>query len=260
MPVKINLDEENIIKMYESGKSSILISKEFNVSKPTILKILHRNNVNVRYDSQERKYIINDKFFNILNNISCYWAGFIAADGCICKNILSIELSKIDEDHLKKFLNVCESNSILYYRDRYKENKKYEYCCAKINSKNIICDLKNNFNIIPRKSRILNPPGLIGENNIRNYIRGYFDGDGCIRNDGSLNIVFVSGSYKLIEWVKNQLKNFLTIGNPKISKRKMEVYALSFHGNRQVRKIMEWLYKDCDTNFLERKKVKYENM
>jgi G:T-mismatch repair DNA endonuclease (very short patch repair protein) len=47
---KINLNEELVIKKYLSGKSSLVLSKEFNVSKPTILKILKENNVTRKRD------------------------------------------------------------------------------------------------------------------------------------------------------------------------------------------------------------------
>lgn len=50
MGVKINLDEKLIISEYLNGKSSLVLCKEFNVSKPTILKILKENNVTRKRD------------------------------------------------------------------------------------------------------------------------------------------------------------------------------------------------------------------
>jgi G:T-mismatch repair DNA endonuclease (very short patch repair protein) len=50
MPSKINLDEKLIITEYLNGKSSLVLCKEFNVSKPTILKILKENNVTRKRD------------------------------------------------------------------------------------------------------------------------------------------------------------------------------------------------------------------
>lgn len=47
---KINLNEEVVIKEYLSGKSSLILAKEFNVSKPVILKILKKNNVTRKRD------------------------------------------------------------------------------------------------------------------------------------------------------------------------------------------------------------------
>lgn len=47
---KINLNEDIVIKEYLSGKSSLVLAKEFNVSKPVILKILKTNNVTRKRD------------------------------------------------------------------------------------------------------------------------------------------------------------------------------------------------------------------
>lgn len=50
MGKRIELDEELIIKEYLGGKSSLILCKEFGVSKPTILKILKENNVTRKRD------------------------------------------------------------------------------------------------------------------------------------------------------------------------------------------------------------------
>lgn len=47
---KINLNEEIVIREYLSGKSSLILAKEFTVSKPVILKILKKNNVTRKRD------------------------------------------------------------------------------------------------------------------------------------------------------------------------------------------------------------------
>ena len=56
----------------------------------------------------ERQHNVNDDFFNNPNILNCYWAGFIAADGCIGRrnnNVLSIGLSSKDKQHLETFKN-----------------------------------------------------------------------------------------------------------------------------------------------------------
>jgi len=47
---KINLNEDLVIKEYLSGKSSLVLVEEFNVSKPKILGILKKNNVTRKRD------------------------------------------------------------------------------------------------------------------------------------------------------------------------------------------------------------------
>jgi G:T-mismatch repair DNA endonuclease (very short patch repair protein) len=66
MGKKIELNESHIVTEYLGGKSSLVLSKELNVSKPTILKILKKHNVTKKRDrcksldikKEGEKYII----------------------------------------------------------------------------------------------------------------------------------------------------------------------------------------------------------
>jgi hypothetical protein len=187
--------------------------------------------------------------FSTLTPESCYWAGFIAADGNIYNNILSIELAKCDENHLFKFCDFLEREHHLWYRR--------VTCSISIRSNKIIDGLSS-FNITPRKSYTLKPP--IIDDFAKHYIRGYFDGDGCVGKSGKyLKFTIVSGSNEILQWIKNILCDVLDIGNPSVLERKnTKTFYLSFNGTKQVRKIMDWLYEDCGTNFLERKRLKYQ--
>ena len=56
-----------------------------------------------------RKYTLD--LTNIMNDSheKYYWLGFIAADGAIINNTLSIELNSIDKEHLKLFNDFFEN-------------------------------------------------------------------------------------------------------------------------------------------------------
>ena len=43
----------------------------------------------------------NETFFEKPSRVNSYWAGFIAADGCVYRNTLKITLSKKDKAHLE---------------------------------------------------------------------------------------------------------------------------------------------------------------
>lgn len=55
----------------------------------------------------KRQNSVNDDFFEVPNELNCYWAGFIAADGCIHtgkkQDVLSIFLALKDKNHLNRF-------------------------------------------------------------------------------------------------------------------------------------------------------------
>ena len=72
--------------------------------------IMDKTEQNTISFKQRRKYNVNDCFFETPNIVNCYYAGFIAADGCIRKYkgkfvetySLSFGLSIKDKDFLTK--------------------------------------------------------------------------------------------------------------------------------------------------------------
>ena len=146
-----------------------------------IMDKLEQNTISFK---QRRKYNVNDCFFETPNIVNCYYAGFIAADGCIRKYkgkfvetySLSFGLSIKDKDFLIKFLNTINYEGTI----RYYENKGRKYVGVEIKSNKICEDLRNNFNITERKTHTLCPPSLFGKNLIDAFICGYIDGDGSV--------------------------------------------------------------------------------
>jgi hypothetical protein len=142
MPARMDLDVNKIIQLYESGLSSVQIGKFMGISKPTVLRRLKENGTLRRKSCFERQADFNDHAFSVQTPNSCYWAGFIAADGCISNGTLLIELSIIDENHLIKFCKFLERSDSLWYRKRGNGS-----CVVGIRSTNIVADLSCNFNI-----------------------------------------------------------------------------------------------------------------
>lgn len=131
---------------------------------------------------KQRTYNVDDFFFNIPNELNSYYAGFIAADGCICsrnrdKRTLKIGLSSKDSKWLKTFKEKIKSESPIKNRI---QKKIYEITEISITSKQIVDDLKSNFNVVPRKSLILEPPFIKEQNLKYAFICGYIDGDDTI--------------------------------------------------------------------------------
>ena len=168
-----------------------------------------------------RKYRVNDDFFTNRNSLECcYWAGFVAADGCVGspkKNCLRIKIQDIDLDHLKIFKNLIEYNGKFHISHK----NKNRYVCINIHSEKIINDLAW-FKIIKRKSLNLEPPPLDGKQALA-FLIGYIDGDGCIsienikKRSPRLRLHIV-GTYKLLFWIKeifDKLVPFSTNANPR---------------------------------------------
>ena len=137
------------------------------------IKSLQQPKISLFSNNNLRKYSVNKEYFKIPNEQNCYWAGFIAADGCVeDKNRLSIGLKKDDINHLEEFSKAIEyTNNVKLYND---------VATVTINCKEICEDLRINFNIVPRKSKILIPPNIIDEDLVACFIKGVIDGDGSI--------------------------------------------------------------------------------
>ncbi len=162
-----------------------------------------------------KKYTINEKFFSFLTPTSCYWAGFIAADGCVGKgNSIHVSLSRKDENHLEKFISDIGYNGTIKRGVSVSElGNNVEW--SRVNIWGVpewIEVLQETFSITPRKSLTLQPP--VGLNIIQSmyYIMGYVDGDGSIRwnkshirKDGSQAFGFhfeLVGTRPLLEWAR----------------------------------------------------------
>jgi hypothetical protein len=188
---KTKIRDCSVCELYKSGVGVIDIAKKFKVTRSLIWQILKYNKIKLRSQKGIHfKYHQNDFFFSKLNELSCFWAGFIAADGCIREkanttSMLQIELAIKDLDFLKQFINDIKwSGDIRIKKPRvcHFQNQKpsiSHMCSVAISSDQICNDLKNNFNITPKKSLKYIPP-VLQDTFMRHFIRGYFAGDGTI--------------------------------------------------------------------------------
>lgn len=201
-----------------------------------------------------KSYNINEKSFSDIENIqSCYWAGFIAADGNLRKRgpkELSIMLNIKDLEHLKKFKAFLKFEGEVKIKE-YKSTGKV--CRLSITNKFIYEDLINNFNITPQKSLTLQPPTKLTKNQSLAFIAGYIDGDGHIatfltkgRTVPQLKMDIL-GTENVLNWIKNEFN----LKDKKLLKLK-NVYRFSVGGNTLTRTILEPI-KNLGLPLLQRK-------
>lgn len=251
-----NIDYAEIAKIYiETGEGLESLASRFGVSKWTLLARFKKLHI----QKTIRRYQDDNCFFEYTPE-SCYWAGFIAADGWVNKRQIGIELGVIDKNHLEKFVLFLKGNNKVSQRNKVVFGKNNSFCSVHINSKQIIKDLECKFNIVANKSLIYIPPNQIPTNLVYHFIRGYIDGDGSIswkEETKTPRVSICSGSEKLIEWIKQNIRLIsCSVGNPKTSKRDgSNMYIIEFNG-KQTYDILDWLYKDASF-YLERKYNRY---
>jgi hypothetical protein len=196
-----------------------------------------------------------------------YFLGFISADGCVrqrtkkCK-VLIIHIHKQDIDILVKF-----KNAINFSGEFSMCNVRSNMCTMSCHSIKMVDDLAK-YNVTPNKTRILKFP-ILPENLINHYMRGYFDGDGCVsihkdkrfENGDRGQINLVSASYVFIKEYVDILINKCGVKNNSILDRntKGSYYVIDWGKLIDVENIYYFLYKDAKT-FLNRKKEKYDKV
>lgn len=209
---------------------------------------------------QKRIYNVNDNFFETPDVLNSYWAGFIAADGCIRigqkQNTLNIGLSSKDFEHLNAFKNNIEFEGSIKtqcVKKIYKNDEKiFESSSLTITSQKISDDLYQNFNITPRKSLTLLPPNISEPNLVDAFICGYIDGDGSvclykhnIRKVQDALSISIIGTYEVLTWIKERFtqilgKEFGSINKHHNSEKNTYVYCIG--QSKGAREIFKHFY------------------
>lgn len=215
------------------------ICKKYKCSTNTISKILNKYNIPKRAKRKTNKDIT--KFFNLNLPETQYWLGYICADGNIeydIKNrIYKVSLFSKEEEPINKYINYFGENTVS------KNVRKTGIIEAYINSKELTEYFINVLNITPNKSLTLNP-------NIKftnNFILGYFDGDGCIRNSTDKQIRYecniTCGSKIFIDKIKSILDS-LNIYSIIYKHTDCNAYKIRIDRKNDSKKFYKWLYKN----------------
>ena len=252
--------EKDIIDRYLSGESTIKIAEMYSVSSNAIGYLLKREGMSARNQTDAtRKYTFDDHYFDKIDAPNkAYILGLIYADGCNYRNEknssyrLSIDLHHQDTELLEKI-----KQEIKYSGPLTDTNKKMK--SLRMTNKHL-SDVMVSHGITPKKSLTLQFPttNVVPDNLISHFIRGYFDGDGCIYIDkcksGHISIVSTMAfATECAHIINEQLGINLSIKS--CPPHNGVTVNARFGGNKQVKTFREWLYKDADL-YMERKKIK----
>lgn len=220
------------------------------------------------------KYNYNkDYFLKIDSSEKAYWLGFLYADGCITRyyrneklKSMSLELTLCKEDynHLCK-LNKCLSSNVPIKSKIVRTNQhEYEESKLVINCTKLCYDLIN-LGCTPNKTFSIELPDDFKVPDIykRDFIRGFFDGDGCIcitTMSGKPHIsVSITGIEKMLDSIINYLisNGVIRINPKKYIKDNEKVKSFYLYGN-MAKDFLDYIYKDASV-YLDRKYKKYKD-
>lgn len=214
----------------------------------------------------KKKYSCNEDVFKDIDMPEkAYWLGFIMADGNIDKRCytLRILLQHRDNKHLIEFKQFINTDAPI---KEYWKTTRFGRCHVaeiEIYRRKIIEDLRK-YNVIPNKTLKLKFPNIPKEY-YPDFIRGYFDGDGCFslgrhkvqRNQLTFDIS--SGTKSFLEKIQRILISELKLFKTKIARRKgANCYRLSYTGNRQVPKICNFLLQNSNVKLGRKYRVLME--
>ena len=246
---------KNAIEEYKLGKLSLAkIAGKYQIDRGHLSDMLKRENVEI-INKQNLPRVNEHVFDSIDTEEKAYWLGFMFADGNIGKNRDSIELSLSSKDYehmlkFKKFLQYI--NNLKITNTNFINSKRVRLV---FNSKNMHNTL-NAYGCVPRKSLILEFPKIEifkDTNLIKDYIRGYIDGDGCLSYFDKLHKspnITILGTKKFLEEL---LKHIPIKAN--INKRN-NIYILNI-SRKKAYDLSNYIYSNC-TIYLERKYLRYK--
>lgn len=192
-------DESAVIAMYNSGCNATEIATTFKIKPHNVYDTLERHGIQRRNAHNAHSiYTLDENVFDIVNEESAYWIGFLMADGCLYQSKkatwhLSVFLAERDRGHLEKLQAFLGSSHPLVTRHM----KNSTACGFRVSSRKIAEALMR-FGVTPRKSKTAQVANL---ENDRHFWRGVVDGDGCLYTDKRYGTVSLSviGSSMLME-------------------------------------------------------------
>lgn len=253
----MEINYTNYTNLKQTGLSRAEIANNFNIPDWKLKKLIAANGW-----GKKAPIILNETAFDNYSEEACYWAGFIAADGCVdSKNRLRIMLKYDDISHLEKFKEYLKSTHAISIN-----TTTYNRCSFELTNPYIVDMLDINFNIVPNKTATLQFPKFIPSKYMVHYIRGYFDGDGSIcesfsnKNSITTSIyaTFASGSKEFSEDLFAYLGNKLNLGGHLQEFKDSVKWQLKYNTN-DAKTLLSYMYEDSNV-YLDRKYALYQKL
>ena len=256
--VNIKRAVDEYLNILSSGNEPNIyfLSQKYKISHSAITNNLKRLNIKIiRYP---KKIQFNEHVFDCIDTEEkAYWLGFFSADGYICSryNAIGLTLAAKDKEHVQKFANFlgCPEN-VRFSKNKY--NGAYSCVISNAHLKTTLMS----YGFTTTKSLDLQFPNLNifkDKSLIKHYLRGNFDGDGCITfrkhlrkrtNDYyyAKTIIFVGTKNFILG-----IQEFFSLYDSTVSQdRNHACYTIRTQGMAQ--KILDYFYNHA-TVYLDRK-------
>lgn len=251
MGKKVSVDEHAIVAGYRSGGHTWKeLAAKHEVSEDVIRRVLRTHGaLGLRPAHARPRYKHDRTFFDVIDSeAKAYWLGFVAADGCVTRrgkkgSGLTVTLGIKDIAHVRCFREAVGADNPITIQRHTLKGRVHQAACLNIWG-DCLPDGLLRHGVTARKSLTHEWPELTGDL-LRHYLRGYFDGDGHIgvyRQVWHLNVI---GSMPFIlRWREHMRGVGAANGGLSHPQGNIAVGVLYYGGNRQVRAIHHYLYRD----------------
>jgi hypothetical protein len=207
------------------------------------------------------KYHANWEFFREWSDDMAYTLGFMFADGCVSRvdNNVSMAVKASDIEVLEQIKEAMEASHPIGVFKNTTPNE--DIAKLQLHNATLKCDAMA-LGLIPGKTYSMAFPE-IPEEYLRDFTRGYFDGDGCVNyiwnkdrpGYHGIHTSFACHDRNFLVILGNLLKKEIGI-IPKIYPNRNS-WSLNYGGRESIC-LYDWMYDTPDPIFLTRKRVKFE--
>jgi hypothetical protein len=262
---RITIPLEAVNRYLTSDITLVELADTLNIDPRTLSSRLKEYGVIVRQVKPEGlKYLCDVDYFRTIDTQDkAYWLGFIFAEGWLSYEIdkrrgsrnlrFGIEISNVDHSHLVKFKDSVKSNAKISVRTRKSIRKRVKLSCIRIGDKEFCESLLAYFKP-GKKSNKIRIPSNIPNELLSHFIRGYFDGDGCVTKEG--HISFTSNSKNMLMDAQNVFIKNISSYIPLHHLYKYKKCYKLIKSKLSALSIYEYLYKESTVQ-LQRKYARY---
>lgn len=283
MKKQFKISDQKIVELYLSGLTlkEVAIHAQDNVGVMALRKKLHelgvdtsRQATKARYNERRskamRRYTFNEHVFDVIDTEEkAYWLGFLMADGYNheSKTCVALRLQEEDVEVLECLKAFLQYNGVItrYSRITNTNHLHRTYCELSLYSPVFSKSLAEK-GCVQGKTYTLQFPEYLPKHLVHHFIRGLFDGDGCISITPRKNRTLDSKSYQFnivgTEAIMERVKDIFVeqIGVTRTTtKHHSKAVAIHWSGRGVVTKILNYLYKDAHV-YMKRKYDKYISM
>jgi hypothetical protein len=251
-------EKTELFTKYETGKyTGADLAEYYNISSVAVNALLRRHGYIAKSQSElQRKYDIDETFFDVIDTEEkAYFLGILYADGTHIteRNAVTLSLNEDDKNLLQRLNNLLQPLKPLQYVNI--KNGKNQYRLTIQNKK--ISKRMLELGLVKAKTHKIIFPEWIDKTLIRHFVRGYFDGDGCVSNRAFSMV----GTESFLNSVQIILIDELGLSKTKFDKRhknrKDNITSIRYCGKNNLKKIMDWFYADANI-YLNRKLEKFK--